>query len=324
MVKNSFSQITDKQFYSGNPWYNYYITEDQFGGYQALNSNTTALHYNGTLHSSSTSLDNKGKYTYTYTTSVNDDITATVWPRITVTSSVERQSTANYIQSTTSSISLPVANRARFTVYPVFGTMYYEVRRVADWVAGTISISTEAQIANGAKIDYNLSMSVNNYYPSQSDLGGYRSSSYNINGTHEANLFDGGVSLVGPPTYYYYTITGGLQATFTTFNNETMTTSFPCNSVTGVISYMIADGLTWTSNFGTLAKKEIDYNYLTYYSAVNKVSELTTITMTYSDSVSYTTNKIYPPELTMLDINYGITYTTENVKILLSLPYKEN
>lgn len=303
MVKkrNLFSQITDSRFYEGEPIQTWYVT-DNITITNSSQSYTTTVDYEGEIDTSSTRYGPQGIEYYTYTTTTNGNVTATVHPYEYVSTTSQKDVEVVKNTSVSDSYRLAVENSMSFS-FSESDYFYYEVGRVVDTVYQDVTLVSNIERAPDVTASMWEIVSVYNWYvnePTVEPLDNYKStkidSSNLVNNTIRLYLFDGGVSLLPPPTHWYKSWTFYAAITYKSYENETTSSIFsdwdwwPIDN----IGHNLSSSITWTTGHSA------NYPYLTYYSKSTSWNTLTTVTNTYEVPAQTTSSWVEPRQVSSL------------------------
>lgn len=295
-VKNLFSQITDSRFYSGTAWHTWNVT-DNISITNSSQSYTTEVSYSGPVDVTSTRYGAGGIEYYTYSTTTDGMVKASVHPyEYTTTTS---QSITNVVKNTSVSNSYRVAveNSASFSV-DVSHSWYYEVGRVADHVAETYTINTSGEKPAKATTNWWLEITVENFFEeaSRNNTKTQLIPGSQINNTYVCNLYDGGVSLLPGAKEWRICSNVFYAITYSTYGAETA--SMSSNVVNLCRGFLIGDNLAYSSTGSTNGACVVPY--LTYYSKSTSWNTLTTVELTYQVPAQTTTSWVSPKQLSSL------------------------
>lgn len=311
MVKqNLFSQITDSSFYSGGPWSSWYLT-DNITMTNTSQTYTTVVSYSGQIDSSSTSYGPGGIINYTYTTTTDGNITASVHPYEYVTTTV--QSTTNIVQNTSVSSSYSVGVEQSGSGYHwESNTFYYAVGRVVDTCSQEVTMSNEITLPSNITSLFYQSVEVYNYI-SGGAIGDTNSTfsttvrfmigefSPEFPFSQVVDLsdlyWDAPGTLAQFATRFEKHWTDYLCLTYKSFNGNTTSLRFSKSSMKE-LSPVPSSGTSVSSQF--YATFETSFAYFTYYSKSTSWNTLTTINTSYEVPGQTTSSWVVPSQVSSL------------------------
>lgn len=312
MVKqNLFSQITDSSFYSGGPWSSWYLT-DNITMTNTSQTYTTVVSYSGQIDSSSTSYGPGGIIHYTYTTTTDGNITASVHPYEYVTTTV--QSTTNIVQNTSVSSSYSVGVEQSGSCYHAeINRFTYEIGRVVDTCSQLAIMHNVVALPPNITSSYYQSVEVYNYIS-----GGAIGDTNSTFSTTVRFITD---STGSEYPYYYQTEdlsdlywdapgtlapfatrfekhwTDFLCLTYESLNGNTTFLQFSKSSMKE-LSPVPSEGTSTTFTF--YANFETAFAYFTYYSKSTSWNTLTTINTSYEVPGQTTSSWVVPSQVSSL------------------------
>ena len=308
---NVFSSITDKEYYDGSQWYTWIITDD-------ANITATSRSYTTTVDADSewitrttTSVGDNGLYKTTvsdlWETSVDGMLTVSVYPNMN-TSTYSQSTMINIVRSTSSwTYSVPVENTMDMHLNPIMDMFSYSVGRVYDTVVYTCGNTSNGLpgVINKPQLmstTWFLEMSVSNAwasdYSSMNKVNTTRIEGAPSNNTTQFYLFEGGVSLLPSPSWWYATQAIGLIAKYSTSSGAgTVSTSWKYQYNW---SYNIEDasdnmGHVWNNTHGGFSTA---YGYVSYYAKSSSEEGMYTLTNTYTYTVNTSTFMVLPSQVT--------------------------
>lgn len=315
MVKkrNLFSQITDSRFYEGEPIQTWYVT-DNITMTNSSQSYTTTVNYEGEIDTSSTRYGPQGIEYYTYTTTTNGNVTATVHPYEYV--STTSQKDVEVVKNTSVSDSYSVAreNSLSFSILDSFGMSYQ-----AGWIdRQTVTESIKVDVEKPASVTTSwwVDVTVTNRYYNGADNN---TKSMRIDRSNLSNntinlypIFDSQGGNASPtPSYWgelgifyfvfsYKTYENNTTSQSRSYCNETapnnITPWLPgifreiVNASTNDMNWSSTDSKSWSDNFP----------YLTYYSKSTSWNTLTTVINTYEVPAQTTSSWVEPKQVSSL------------------------
>lgn len=314
MVKqNLFSQITDSSFYSGGPWSSWYLT-DNITMTNTSQTYTTVVSYSGQIDSSSTSYGPGGIINYTYTTTTDGNITASVHPYEYVTTTV--QSTTNIVQNTSVSSSYSVGVEQSGSGYHCeTNTFYYAVGRVGDTCSQEVTMYNEVTLPSNITSLFYQSVEVYNYI-SGGAIGDTNSTFSTtvrfltemivstITITHFSQVedlsdlyWDAPGTLAQFATRFEKHWTDYLCLTYKSFNDNTTSLRFSKSSMKELSPTSDSDTSVSSQFYATF---ETSFAYFTYYSKSTSWNTLTTINTSYEVPGQTTSSWVVPSQVSSL------------------------
>lgn len=311
MVKqNLFSQITDSSFYSGGPWSSWYLT-DNITMTNTSQTYTTVVSYSGQIDSSSTSYGPGGIINYTYTTTTDGNITASVHPYEYVTTTV--QSTTNIVQNTSVSSSYSVGVEQSGSGYHwESNTFYYAVGRVGDTCSQEVTMSNEITLPSNITSLFYQSVEVYNYI-SGGAIGDTNSTfsttvrfmigeiSPEFPFSQVVDLsdlyWDAPGTLAQFATRFEKHWTDYLCLTYKSFNGNTTSLRFSKSSMKELSPVPSSDTSVSSQFYATF---ETSFAYFTYYSKSTSWNTLTTINTSYEVPGQTTSSWVVPSQVSSL------------------------
>ena len=301
MVKqNLFSQITDSSFYSGGPWSSWYLT-DNITMTNTSQTYTTVVSYSGQIDSSSTSYGPGGIIHYTYTTTTDGNITASVHPYEYVTTTV--QSTTNIVLNTSVSSSYSVGvEQSGSCSHTEYDTFYYEVGRVVDTCSQKAIMAATVTLPPNITSLFYQSVEVYNYIS-----GGGANSTLSTTVRFITDDFqlvdfsdlywDAPGTLAPWATRFEKHWTDFLCLTYESLNGNTASLQFSKSSMTE-LSPIPGSGTSVSSIY--YATFETFFAYFTYYSKSTSWNTLTTINTSYEVPGQTTSSWVVPSQVSSL------------------------
>lgn len=312
MVKkrNLFSQITDSRFYEGEPIQTWYVT-DNITMTNSSQSYTTTVNYEGEIDTSSTRYGPQGIEYYTYTTTTNGNVTATVHPYEYVSTTSQKNVEVVKNTSVSDSYSLARENSLSYSLLDSF-SMSYEHGWI-DRQTVIESIKVDVEKPSSVTTSWWMDISVRNIYNNHSwnNTKTMRIDRSNLS-NNTINLYpvfdgQGGNAAPGPE---WWDEVGTFYFVFTYKSYENNTTS-QSRSYCNVSDYMCTDSLpgicrvivniddmTWVK---TESKSWADnFPYLTYYSKSTSWNTLTTVINTYEVPAQTTSSWVVPRQVSSL------------------------
>lgn len=301
--RNIFSQITDSQFYEGEPTYTWHVT-DNITMTNTSQVYTTTVEYEGEIDTSSTRYGPEGIEYYTYTTSTSGNVTATVHPYEYVSTTSQKNVEVVKNTSVSDSYSVGVENSMSFS-YRESDSFWYSAGRVGDHVNHSITLVSNMEKAPEVTASMWEIVSAHNDFGSigsvvTPDPNNYKSikidSSNLVNNTIQPYILDGGIGPHIPaPEVWRISYTFHAAITYKSYENETTSRDFT-HSVFRLIGRPSALSYTrsWTDGYSA------NYPYLTYYSKSTSYNTLTTVINTYEVPAQTTSSWIEPRQVSSL------------------------
>ena len=306
MVKkrNLFSQITDSRFYEGEPIQTWYVT-DNITMTNSSQSYTTTVNYEGEIDTSSTRFGPQGIEYYTYTTTTNGNVTATVHPYEYVSTTSQKDVEVVKNTSVSDSYSLAQENSMSYSVLDSFG-MSYE----GGWIdrqTVTESIEVNSEMPSVVTASWWVNITVSNTYEGLPDWSNTKSmkidrSNLSNNTINLYRVFDsqGGNASPSPSMWgekgdFYFAIT------YKSYENNTTSKLFINQGVllsTGIYRFIHNSTMQWTSTDSVSWSS--NYPYITYYSKSTSYNTLTTLTNTYEVPAQTTSSWVEPRQVSSL------------------------
>ena len=313
MVKkrNLFSQITDSRFYEGEPIQTWYVT-DNITMTNSSQSYTTTVDYEGEIDTSSTRYGPQGIEYYTYTTTTNGNVTATVHPYEYVSTTSQKDVEVVKNTSVSDSYSLAQENSISYSVLDSFGMSYQ-----AGWIdrqTVTESIKVDVEKPSSVTTSWWVNVTVTNDYANTdwTNTKSMRIDNNNLS-NNTINLYQifegqGGNAAPGPEAwyenaYFYFVIS------YKSYENNTTSTIFERTNMfyTGgaylnldriIVNRAQYSEMEWTETDSVSWRS--DFAYLTYYSKSTSWNTLTTITNTYEVPTQTTSSWVEPRQVSSL------------------------
>ena len=301
MVKkrNLFSQITDSRFYEGEPIQTWYVT-DNITMTNSSQSYTTTVDYEGEIDTSSTRYGPQGIEYYTYTTTTNGNVTATVHPYEYVSTTSQKDVEVVKNTSVSDSYRLAVENSMSFS-YSESDLFTYSVGRVADYVGHTATVNMNIEKPSQVTATWWEIVSVYNDFgsdfPTWSNYRSARIDSSNVNNnTIQLYVMGGSPGTVAPaPVGWSLSSTLYVNITYSSYETNTTELHFMFTR-TDRKNNQAEMSFSYTWNWG----RHEDVPYLTYYSKSTSWNTLTTLTNTYEVPAQTTSSWVEPRQVSSL------------------------